>query len=62
MTKDKDKKDQPAVSESGKPFTDALEEAIKDDPNDERIERLKLAIKNHALNARQTVKARRAPK
>ena len=55
MTKDKDN-DQ--LSET--PFTDGLDKELN--ANDARKERLKLAIKTHALNARQKVKARRAPK
>ena len=39
------------------PFTDGLEKELN--ANDERKARLKLAIKNHALNSRQKVKAKK---
>jgi hypothetical protein len=66
-------KDQPAASESGKPFTDGLDKEltkqekdgllkVDDQPNanDARIGRLKDAIKEHALANRKVVRARRA--
>lgn len=61
MTNNKDK-DQPSatLSESQEPFSDGIKEALAD-PNEARKERLKEAIKAHALANRKVVKARRAP-
>ena len=52
----KDKDNEPSAT----PFTDGLEGAIEDDPNEARKARLKEAIKTHAKANRKVVKARKA--
>ena len=60
MSKDDDKK--PTLNELPDAFQKGVEEGLN--PNDERVERLKEAIRNHAKANRKTVKvkARRAPR
>ena len=53
MTNNKDKEtEQTTPQESGKPFTDALEATLNDDPNEARKERLRVKIRNYQLGAR----------